>query len=177
MIIGKKICYYRTLDSTSTEARRLIAGGAGEGLVVVAGQQTRGRGKPGSRWFSPAGNLYFSAVVKPFKNPQELAPITLLGALAARAVIGRLTRLPIVIKWPNDLQIGGRKVGGVLTERLPSGHLIIGIGLNLNTVPAAVKRTAVSLRQLTGKKYGPRAVASRLRTELDKEYKLFLKSF
>jgi biotin-[acetyl-CoA-carboxylase] ligase BirA-like protein len=176
LIIGKKIVRLPQVDSTSAEARRLIRQGEGEGLVVVAARQTKGKGKPGRRWFSPVGNLYFSAVVKPFKNPRELAPITLLGALAARAVITKITKLPVVIKWPNDLQIQGRKVGGILTERLPSGHLIIGIGLNLNTVPAAVKRTAVSLRQLTGEEYDPRGMTDRLNIELDKEYRLFLKS-
>jgi len=175
MIIGNKVLHYKELDSTNEEARRLIKKGWGEGLVVVAESQTKGRGKPGRRWFSPQGNLYLSAVIKPYKNPQELAPITLIGALAARAVIVRLTKLPVIIKWPNDLQIHGRKVGGILTERLSSGQVIIGIGLNLNSAPAEVKQTAVSLRQLTGKKYDPRAAISRLTVELDKEYQLFLK--
>jgi BirA family biotin operon repressor/biotin-[acetyl-CoA-carboxylase] ligase len=177
LIIGRRIIHYKTLDSTSTEARRLIRQGAGEGLVVIADRQTAGRGKPGSRWHSPPGNLYFSAVVKPFKNPRELAPITLLGALAARAVIERKTRLPVVIKWPNDLLVRGRKVGGILTERLPSGHLIIGIGLNVNSIPPEVKQTATSLRRLTGKKYPARKMAVGLSAALDREYKLFLKKY
>ena len=175
MIIGQRIIHYPAVDSTNEAARRLIKQGLGEGLVVVAERQTKGRGKPGSRWFSPRGNLYFSAVIEPYKNPRELAPITLIGALAARAVLMRLAKLPVIIKWPNDLQIHGRKVGGILTERLSSGQVIIGIGLNLNSVPAEVKRTAVSLRQLTGKKYLPRTALRRLNIELDKEYQLFLK--
>jgi BirA family biotin operon repressor/biotin-[acetyl-CoA-carboxylase] ligase len=144
-------------------------------LVVVADMQTKGRGKPGSSWFSPKGNLYFSAVVKPFKNPKDLVSLTLLGALAARAMINKISKLPVVIKWPNDIRVHGRKVGGVLTERLPSGHLIIGIGINLNNVPAEVKRTATSLRMLTGKRFEPKKIADSLITELDKEYRLFLK--
>lgn len=171
MIIGKKIVHYNELDSTNTEARRLIKKGAGEGLVVIADCQTKGKGKPGSGWESPAGNLYLSAVVKPYKNQRELAPIVLLGALAGRAALG----LPAVIKWPNDLLAGGKKIGGVLTERLPDGHLIIGIGLNLNVVPAAVRRTATSLRAETGKKADPEKFAAALIAALDLEYRSFLK--
>ncbi|HVN67193.1 MAG TPA: biotin--[acetyl-CoA-carboxylase] ligase, partial [Candidatus Sulfotelmatobacter sp.] len=126
MIVGKKILHYSTLDSTNAEARRLIKKGEGEGLVVVAGAQAAGRGKPGRRWHSPLGNVYFSAVLKPYKNPRELAPITLLGALAARAALKKTANLPVVIKWPNDLLVHGRKVGGILTERLTAGQLIVG---------------------------------------------------
>ncbi len=174
MIIGKKILHYRTIDSTNTEARRLIKKGEGEGLVVTAGRQTKGRGKPGAKWFSPEGNLYLSAVAKPYKNPKDLSSITLLGALAARAAMIRLSKLPVAIKWPNDLRIRGKKVGGVLTERLPSGHLIIGIGLNLNSVPAEVQRTATALRILTGKSFDPKKFSAALIKELDREYLAYL---
>lgn len=175
MIIGKRVLHYKEVDSTNEEARRLVKRGEGEGLVVAADMQTEGRGKPGSKWFSPKGNIYLSAVVKPYKNPKDLSPITLLGALAARAAITRASKLPVTIKWPNDLRIHGKKVGGVLTERMPSGHLIIGIGINLNNVPAEVKRAATSLRTLTGKRFEPAKIADSLISELDKEYCLFLK--
>ncbi|MCU0640545.1 MAG: biotin--[acetyl-CoA-carboxylase] ligase [Candidatus Margulisbacteria bacterium] len=175
MIIGKKTVRYRTIDSTNTAARRLIGQGEGEGLVVQAAEQTAGRGKPGSRWASPPGNLYYSAVVRPFRNQRELAPLTLLAALAARQVLQSYRPVTVVIKWPNDLLVRGRKIGGILTERLASGHVIIGIGLNLNRLPSAVKASAISLRQLTGKKVSPEAVADRLNLALDKEYRSFLK--
>lgn len=153
----------------------MVRKGEGEGLVVVADAQTKGKGKPGRSWFSPKGNLYFSAVVKPYRNPRDLSPITLLAALAARSAVVGLTKLPVVIKWPNDLLVQGKKIGGVLAERVQSGHIIIGIGINLNNVPAEVKRTATSLRVLTGKRFEPKRIADSLIAELDKEYCLFLK--
>lgn len=178
MIIGKKILHFKEIDSTNEEARRLIKKGSGEGLVVVADMQTKGRGKPGSGWFSPKGNLYFSAVVKPYRNPKDLAPITLLGALAARSVIMSNSKLPVLIKWPNDLRIHGKKVGGILTERMPSGQIIIGIGVNLNSrrldFPDNLRSSATSFRIEAGKRFSIDSFISQLVPELDRQYRSFL---
>lgn len=178
MIIGRKIIQYQEIDSTNEEARRLIKKGEGEGLVVVAESQKRGKGKPGSSWFSPPGSVYLSAVIKPYKNPKELAPITLLGALAARAMIAKVAKLGAVIKWPNDLRLCGRKVGGVLTERMASGHLIIGIGINVNVgrsaFPEKLKEQSTSLQIETGRAFPlPKCTATLMR-ELDREYLAYL---
>ncbi len=178
MIIGKKIVRLDSIDSTSDEARRRIKNSEGEGLAVIAKRQSRGRGKPGSAWFSPPGNLYLSVVIKPYKNPKDLVPITLLGALAARAMIVSLTKLPVVIKWPNDLRVHGKKIGGVLTERLASGHVIIGLGLNINSerraFPAELKASATSLKIESGKKFALNKCAASLLRELDCEYLAYL---
>ena len=167
--------------STNDEARRLIKAGEGEGLAVIAGRQTRGKGKPGSRWFSPAGNLYLSAVIKPYRNPRDLSAVTLFSALAVRTAIFKLTRLPAVIKWPNDLRLRGKKVAGILTERLAAGHIIIGIGLNVNvtarTLPSELKASAASLRMATGKEYDLNKCAKVLLAALDDEYRAFLKEY
>jgi BirA family biotin operon repressor/biotin-[acetyl-CoA-carboxylase] ligase len=178
LIIGKKLVHLPATDSTSDEARRLIKKGEGEGLAVLSDRQTRGRGKPGSAWFSPPGNLYLSVVIKPRKNAGELAAVTLFSALAVRALIVKLTQLPAVIKWPNDLRLNGKKTAGILTERLASGHVIIGIGLNLNSGrrdwPAELRRTATSLRIETAKQYSPGTCAALLCSLLDAEYRAFL---
>lgn len=177
-IIGKKTIHYRTLDSTSDEARRLIKTGEGEGLVVIADRQTRGKGKPGSAWFSPPGNLYLSAVIKPYKNYRQLSAVTLFSALAVRSAVVKLAKLPAVIKWPNDLRLRGKKTAGILTERLTSGHIIIGIGLNVNTTrrsfPAELRPTATSLRIETSRQYSLKTCASVLLSSLDEEYRVFL---
>jgi len=147
-------------------------------LVVVASRQTRGRGKPGSGWFSPKGNLYLSAVVKPFKNQKDLAPITLLGALAARSMIVSLAKLPVIIKWPNDLRVRGKKIGGVLTERLASGHLIIGIGININcaarSFPKKLKAASTSLMIEARRAFDLKKIVESLLKELDGEYLAYL---
>lgn len=181
MIIGKKVIQLKEVDSTSSEARRLVGSGGGEGLVVIAERQTLGRGKPGSAWFSPPGNLYLSAVIEPFKNPGELAGVTLFSALAARAAILKLAKLPAVIKWPNDLRLRGKKVCGILTERLASGHIIIGIGLNINVTarafPPELKGSATSLRIETGRQYQLDKCAEVLLALLDQEYRSFLEQY
>ena len=178
MIIGKKILHYKEIDSTNEEARRLIKQGEGEGLVVVAERQTKGRGKPGAGWFSPRGGLYLSAVVNPRKNQKALAPITLLGALAARSMIAGMIKLPAVIKWPNDLLIHGKKAGGVLTERVPSGHVIIGIGVNINndrkSFPGELKETATSLMIEARRKTAIKTCVAALLHALDREYLAYL---
>ena len=179
-IIGKKIISYKEIDSTNDEAKRLIKKGLGEGAVVVARAQTKGRGKPGSSWFSPAGlGIYLSVIVKPFKDPKELAPITLLGAQAVVKTIGGLTKLTAQIKQPNDVLLNGKKISGILVERLASGYLIIGIGFNINQTadswPAELGDQATSLKIETGKEFNLPEVAALLLDELDQLYLAYLK--
>jgi len=179
-IIGKKIIYYSEIDSTNDEAKRLIGKGIGEGTVIIADSQTRGRGKPGNRWYSPAGvGVYLSAIVKPFRNPKDLSSITLLGAKAALAAIEKVSGLVGKIKLPNDVIIHGKKVGGVLVERLSSGHLIVGVGININnengSFPKEVGDAATSLRVESGKSLSIEKFVNILISELDREYLEYLK--
>jgi BirA family biotin operon repressor/biotin-[acetyl-CoA-carboxylase] ligase len=179
MIIGKKTIYYKEIDSTNDEAKRLIKKGAGEGLVVVADSQTAGRGKPGSSWFSPPGaGVYLSAIIKPFKNPQDLGSITQLGARAAASAIRKTIGLMPEIKLPNDVILKGKKVCGILVERTASGHLIIGIGIDLNnpagSFPSELKNTATSLKIESGKDHDLEEFIRVLLAELDREYLAYL---
>ena len=178
-IVGKKIVSYEEIDSTSDEAKRLIAKGGSEGFVVVADSQTKGRGKPGNNWFSPPGvGLYFSLVIKPLRNPADLGLITMVGAKAVVDAIKELTGLTPTIKKPNDVLINGKKVAGILTERLANGHLIIGIGLNVNHQPAVfpenIAATATSLLIETGNNLAIEAVQACLLARLDDRYLEYL---
>ena len=180
MIIGKKTIHYQTVDSTNDEARRLIKQGEGEGLVVIAESQTAGRGKPGATWVSPPGNLYLSAVVNPHRSQKDLAPLTLTAALAVRAAIARISGLPVTIKWPNDILIRGKKAGGILTERLVAGSIIIGIGININCrigLPSADNNSATSLSAETGQTYPIGELTALLLEELNNEYLAYLSKF
>lgn len=177
MIFGHRIIHLPEIDSTNDEARRQVKLGAGEGFVVVAERQTKGRGKLGSRWHSPAGNLYLSVVLKPFRNPDELASITLVGALAVRRLLERLGVDSAVIKWPNDVLVQGRKISGILAERLTSGYLIIGLGVNINTLPTELGDRATTLFALTGKKYLLDQSLAILLEELEREYLAYLGKF
>lgn len=179
MIIGKKILRYQTIDSTNQEARRLIAKGSGEeGTVLVAATQTKGEGKLGSVWHSPVGNLYFSCIIKPHKNPQQLAPFTFLAALAVYRVLTGYCLKGLIIKWPNDVLVNGKKICGILTERLASGQLIVGIGLNVNTnkgdFPPILRRSATSLLLERGKQTALSPLLRKILAELEVEYLAYL---
>jgi BirA family biotin operon repressor/biotin-[acetyl-CoA-carboxylase] ligase len=117
---------------------------ASEWTVLTAKKQTKGRGKPGSLWFSPEGGLYFSLILKPRKNPEDLAPFTLMAAEAIVSVIKRECYLTADIKLPNDILIDSKKVCGILTEKVKDA-LIVGIGLNLNIKEFTEELNATSL--------------------------------
>lgn len=178
-IIGKKIIHYREIDSTNDEAKRLVKKGLGEGVVVVADCQSKGRGKPGNRWYSPEGvGVYLSVVVKPFRNIRDLSSITILGARAAVAAIEKVSGLVGKIELPNDVFINGKKVGGILTERLSSGQVIIGIGINVNnekgSFPDEIAESATSLKIESGKKFSVEKFIDTLISEINREYLEYL---
>jgi BirA family biotin operon repressor/biotin-[acetyl-CoA-carboxylase] ligase len=147
------------LPSTSDLARQLIVEGECElPLAVRAIRQTRGRGRAEHRWWSDAGSLTFTIAVDPAAfglrrvHEPRLALATALVIIDAIAPIG-LARAP-GLRWPNDIEAGGRKIGGILPERLetPQGpRLLIGIGLNvasrLDDAPPEVRRVAASLEE------------------------------
>lgn len=126
---------YQSLDSTNLEAKRLLARGASEGLVVTAGHQTKGRGRLDRNWLDRPGKSLLVSVVLREVEPFRAAA---LAALSARAAVRRLGGEGPLCKWPNDLVYGTRKVGGVLTEsfrRDDDRFLIVGLGLNVGYLP------------------------------------------
>lgn len=179
IIIGKRIIHYKEIDSTNDEAKRLIKEGLGEGTVILADSQSRGRGKPGSCWFSfPGAGIYLSAIVKPYKNPKDLAPITLVAAESVVSAIEKISGLKAQIKLPNDVFLNDKKVSGILVERMASGHLIIGIGVNVNnsvgSFPPEIRKTATSLRIESSRDFDLGEFLNRLISELNKEYLAYL---
>lgn len=143
------LVYLETTDSTNEEAKRL-AKLAEEGLMVVAGAQTAGKGRKGKTWISPPGkNLYFSLLLKPDFAPDRASMLTLLMAVAVKRAIDALyvstdarehkdsaaEKSKIQIKWPNDLVAGGKKLVGILTEMQLAGssidYVVIGVGVNV----------------------------------------------
>lgn len=132
----KRYVYYDQIDSTNTEAMKLAMNDAPEGTVVVAEAQTAGRGRLGRSWMSlPKKGLYFSFVLRPEIDPRQAAQLTLLSALVLRGTLQKLYSLPIMVKWPNDLVIGERKLAGILAESHMEPQrlrfVVIGIGINV----------------------------------------------
>ena len=146
-------------DSTNDEAARQLAAGRPAPFAIVARRQTKARGRLGRPWHAPQnGNLYVSFAFRPHLEPARMNPFTLWMGLNLCELIANATPLQPGLKWPNDLLLDGRKVGGLLTEaRVDADQirdLVFGLGLNLNSPasswPAELAPRAVSLAELTG---------------------------
>ena len=183
-MFGHSFRYHDEIESTNLEAKSLAMKGAPEGTVVVAEAQTAGRGRLGRRWTSPAGKgLLFSVVLRPGLPMSDVHLLTIVAATAAADVIEKHVPARVTIKWPNDLFIGDRKVGGILME--VSGEqddvdwVILGLGLNVNTdfseLPVALRRTATSLKIAGGNTVERSDVLSDLLLGLEAHYKAALR--
>jgi BirA family biotin operon repressor/biotin-[acetyl-CoA-carboxylase] ligase len=163
--LGRIVHASESLPSTNEAAFALAMEGASHGEVVIAEQQTKGKGRRGRGWISPPHvNLYFSAILRPELSPQRAPELTLVAAVALAETI-RDSGVEASIKWPNDVQINGRKVAGILTELSAAedqvSFVILGMGVNLNCDPASlgpdVATTATSLFHARGERV-PRAL-------------------
>ena len=155
---------YASIGSTNDRALELAADGRNAFGVVIADEQTDGRGRRGATWHSPAGSGLWMSTVLPWSRP---APhVTLLVGLAvAEAIEGSVEGVTVGIKWPNDLVMGGRKVSGILCESAGAA-VVAGIGINLRplggALPQAVSERATSLEEARGISLSPSTLAGRI---------------
>lgn len=156
---GRPVEAHEAIGSTNERAKELARGGALEGLLVTAEQQTAGKGRLGRPWQTPAGRaLAISLLLRPPIPPTMAPRLTLVAAVAVAEAVRAVTGLPVGIKWPNDLQIAGRKLCGILTEMEAEieqvRFVVLGIGLNVNQTeaefPPELRETATSLRLAAG---------------------------
>lgn len=155
---GQKIHHYSKVASTNDVAYRLALEGGGEGEVVLAEEQTRGKGRGSHYWFSPPGSLSFSLILRPQGTLSSQVPgLNILGAVGLALTCGKLfPTLSSQIRWPNDTVIGKRKVGGVLCRaRCKKNKVIfvvmgIGVNLNIEEFPPFLYSTATSLKRELG---------------------------
>lgn len=143
-----------SVESTNDEIRVFAQAGAPEGLILLAGKQTAGRGRRGAAWFSPAGeSLAFSILVRP-DEPKSLWPRLALATGLAVAEALEACGLEAGIKWPNDVWLGQRKVAGILVEAGPD-YAVVGIGVNVNSTgfPPEVAEIATSMRMETSREF------------------------
>lgn len=174
--IGRRILYYGQVGSTMDEARLLAEGGEPEGTVVIAEEQTAGRGRFNRAWVSPPGeNLAFSVVLRPAQA--QLRYVNMAATLAVAGAVEALTGLQPAIKWPNDVRLGGKKVSGILieTSMVEAGlrYAVLGIGLNVNMDPARfpeIAELATSLLRETGRKADRTRVLQEVLVRLDDLY-------
>ncbi|MBI4365238.1 MAG: biotin--[acetyl-CoA-carboxylase] ligase, partial [Deltaproteobacteria bacterium] len=155
------------IGSTNDRARELAVAGAAEGAVIVAEGQTGGRGREGHAWFSPPGTgLYCSLVLRPAVPAERIATLTLVAGLAVCEAIDAVRQVKAQVKWPNDVWCAGKKVAGILAERIamPQGSpaVVLGIGININTrredFPPELRDLATSLVAACGHPVEPEEV-------------------
>jgi BirA family biotin operon repressor/biotin-[acetyl-CoA-carboxylase] ligase len=178
-VIGREIQVFQETTSTNDVIEKLARGEVKEGAVVFAESQTKGRGRLGRKWISPAGKgLWFSILLRPSLPPREVTQLTVASATALRRAIQSLTALAPVIKWPNDILLYDRKVAGILTEL--SGeedrvkYVILGIGVDVNLdegdFPAELKSMVTSLKAELGQPVPRAELATAIMRALDADY-------
>jgi BirA family transcriptional regulator, biotin operon repressor / biotin---[acetyl-CoA-carboxylase] ligase len=178
--IGRQIVFYDTVGSTNTVALEL-AEGTEEGSVIIADRQEKGRGRLGRSWVSPAGvNIYLSIILRPRLGPEYVTLLTILSAVACTHGLRKTTGLAVSVKWPNDLMVSERKLGGILTETkiIRNGIVlaVIGIGINVNMAapdfPDHMRSTATSVKNETSKSVMREPIISAILNETDRWYKV-----
>jgi BirA family transcriptional regulator, biotin operon repressor / biotin---[acetyl-CoA-carboxylase] ligase len=151
---GRSVRVFEELDSTNTEAWRWIDDGAEEGSLVIADQMTAGRGRWGRKWLTaPGKQLLVSLVLRRAPSLARAGLLTTAAGVACAEAIENVARLPATIKWPNDVNVEGRKVAGILVETRTSGDradaVVVGIGINSSfragELPAEISQTASSI--------------------------------
>ncbi len=177
----KGIFFYESVDSTNTLAAMLSEkSGLASGTVIISDEQVKGRGRLGRAWISPPGvNIYMSIVLRPGIPPRDGTLLTVAAALACALALRDKSGLRVSIKWPNDLTVSGKKIGGILTEVRSDPDTInlaiIGIGINVNIVerdfPDDIRTIATSLRAETGAYYRRSDIIIMILKELEYWYK------
>lgn len=181
-LFGKRIYHFFKTDSTNRVGLDLGRVGEPEGAVILAEEQTAGRGRAGRTWHSErAAGLYVTLLLRPKLAPVQAPLLTMMAGLSAHAAVEKVTGLAVDLKWPNDLLIRGKKVGGILTEMhadpVMVEFVIVGIGLNVNQekFPSELANIATSLRVETGKMQSRMELLVRLLREFESDYNRFLR--
>lgn len=176
--IGKKIYYFESLASTMNLAMQLGLQGAPCGTVVLAEHQARGRGRLGRHWLSPKyKGIYLSLILRPKMLPQGASILTLLTAVSVCEAIKESVGLETRIKWPNDILVGNKKLGGILTELNAEmdkiNFVIIGIGLNVNNDKKTLTGSATSLKEQKKEHINRITLVQEILRRVESNYSLF----
>ncbi len=182
-LIGNQIIVVDKINSTNELAKIQAKAGADAGLVVIANEQSQGRGRRGRIWHSQPGGLYFSILLRPQLPLNEATKITLLTGVTIVETLRKFYHLPAVLKWPNDILIENQKVCGILTELSANietiNYIVIGIGINCNqdpqSWPSDIRETATSLQAVTGTSINRKKLLEKTLTHFEYSYQKFIK--
>lgn len=184
-VLGSEILSFSSLESTNMMAKEKATDGCREGTVIIADEQTAGKGRMGRGWVSPTGKgIWMSIILKPSINPAKAPLITSMAAVAVIRAIQSISGLHSTIKWPNDILIDGKKVCGILTEMqgdMDSIHyVVVGIGLNVNLDEKDLQRElrdkATSLKIELGNSVHRVEIVQAILTELESIYLYYMET-
>jgi BirA family biotin operon repressor/biotin-[acetyl-CoA-carboxylase] ligase len=183
-IIGREIIFFESVSSTNDTAINIGRKSVNpDGIVVIADEQSHGRGRFGKSWVSPPGvNLYFTVLLRPPILSRNASLLTLVSAVAVTTAIRDYTGLNAEIKWPNDILINGKKTAGILidmkSDRNSFYFLAVGIGVNVNMspeiMPEDIRPHITSLKAEIGKSLDKITLLSQILAELENQYKILL---
>jgi BirA family biotin operon repressor/biotin-[acetyl-CoA-carboxylase] ligase len=180
-MFGKRVYHFFKVDSTNRVAMELGHAGEPEGTVVIAEEQTAGRGRAGHSWHSErATGIYVTILLRPKISPVQASLLTMMAGLSAFSAIRAQVDMESDLKWPNDILVNGKKLGGVLTEMHAEPNqvrfVIVGIGINVNQekFPADLSSIATSLRVETGRPQSRLELLVRLLRQFETDYNQFI---
>lgn len=178
---GRRVFYFQQVPSTNKLAQELAGSGAPDGSLVVAEEQTGGRGRLGRGWFSPFGQgIWCSLILYPPVRPADAPPLTMLTAVAVARAVTLVAGVRPGVKWPNDLLLDGKKFCGILTEMSAEveriNYLVIGTGINVNgeDFPAEIRDVATSLKIYTGRVFSRVKLLQAFLQEMEQLYRIWL---
>lgn len=153
-ILGRKIYYFETMDSTQNFALKLASRPYENGSLVIAEKQTHGRGRLNRKWFSPKGGIWISVLLKPNFEITQASLFPMITSLALAIAIEKILKLKPQLKWPNDVTLNNKKVAGILVDAAVESnkidHLVIGVGINFKIEPKLVARLVKSNENFYG---------------------------
>lgn len=180
---GREVFYFAETDSTNIRAKSLAEQGVSHGTLVVADMQYAGKGRRGRGWVSATGtSIYMSVILRPVFSPVKAPMLTLVMAYSVSQAIRELEDLDVMIKWPNDLVLNGKKICGILTEMSAEidyvNHVVIGVGVNTNEerFPDEIKQTATSLQMEKGSRIKRAGLIACIMKKFEENYELFLQT-
>lgn len=180
---GQETMFFEEVDSTNNVAKKMAEEGAPHGRLVIAENQNAGKGRRGRTWSSPEGTgIWMTFILRPQISPQAASMLTLVAAMAVRKAIYLETGLETVIKWPNDIVAGGKKICGILTEMSAElewiNYVVVGVGINANIrkFPDEISDKATSLILETGRMVDRSRMVSAYGNAFEEYYNRFLET-
>ena len=181
--IGTRVYFAEEVDSTNTWGKRLAEEGAPHGTLIVADEQTQGRGRRGRSWKSLKGtNISMTLILRPDLEPSRASMLTIVMGLSVAQGLKELLELPIEIKWPNDAVLNGHKLCGILTEMSAQidyiNYVVVGTGINVNLpeIPEDLKEIATSLLIETGHTVNRAEVIGAVMRAFARNYESFIET-